>query len=144
MEDEEMPIAEELLMQPPFQKEIDWYLKNTPCPTIAYAHLYQMRDAGWSQRCIDYKLQQIVHYSDQACSFREKTKQIVNDILQSQEDVQEMQKRFTEAHTNALEASIQQAQELENNLFEECHKPPATVHAPKRSHMSEEDDLDSV
>ena len=27
MEDEEMPIAEEILLQPPFQKEIDWYLK---------------------------------------------------------------------------------------------------------------------
>lgn len=112
--------AIKLLNQPPFKHDIKYYNDNYPCPEPCYAHLYQMTDAGWEQDCIDFKLRQVVHYSDGAIQFR-KMMEIKNQTkaLESKEETEIMleQIKRQENLSNVLEEENQQLNILQDNLF---------------------------
>ena len=86
-------------LQPLFKHDVDWYLKNHPCPDSTYACLYQMMDAGWDQDCIDYKLAQVVHYSDVAKEYMSMKKAVTDYMIQS--DINNVQENFEKNKKNS-------------------------------------------
>lgn len=116
--------------QPPFQKPIEWYAdtKNgVPGDTIH--HLYwQMKDAGWEQDVIDYKLSQAVHYSAQAIHFRELEKKSIAKKLQECSEHSQSSKieqdniessRIQNSMVDVLVGDYQHSRLIEQNLHPE-------------------------
>jgi len=110
-------MAAKLLLQPPFVHNIEYYLENAPCPNIAHAHYWQMKEAGWDQQCIDYKLAQVVHYSKDATMFRDlEKKRIFNKLLEDKSETSKIES------ANVVKEEIQQSQLLEEHLFSAEHR----------------------
>ena len=116
-EDEQERMAKQLMLQGPFIHEIKWYFDNAPCPNLLHAHYWQMKDAGWSQECIDYKLKQLVHYSKDTIMYKTlENERVKQELKKEQDNVQTMMK-IKEKIINDGEEAIQQAQLLEQHLF---------------------------
>lgn len=113
--------------QPPFQKPIEWYANpNNGVPGDGIYHLYwQMKDSGWDQDVIDYKLAQAVHYSAQAIHYRELEKKSIAKKLQQCSEISskieqdiEMGKA-QEAMVDVLVGDYQHSLLTEQNLYPE-------------------------
>lgn len=116
-----MTIQEELMLQPPFKYPIEFY-KDEPGTPIHRA-LYQMRDSGWSERCIDFKLQQIVHYSDEAIMYRTRIAQkAMSKIKDEQVETQKMLQKMRDIQSTSLKDEVQHGHEIEEHFFPDHHK----------------------
>lgn len=126
MNERQLSTMELIIAQPPFKHEVDWYLKNEeiPTPDLLHAMYWQMKDAGWKQRCIDFKLSQAVHYSKEAMLYRKlENARIQQELKQGEPCSQEkMFEKIEKYRSNVLEDDCQQAQNLEDHLFESHHK----------------------
>ena len=119
IEDIGEPFELELSKQPPLVKTIEEIFKQYPCPNIVYAWAILLQLSGWSERCMNFKLQQVAHYCDDTVRYRDFIlKKYYNNVNSTNEELKSLQeeKKYAENKHNEL------FELTEKHLFPDHHK----------------------
>ena len=141
-EERRMTIQELLLIQPPLIKPIEHYVNNPeiPAPDACHYHYWQMKESGWKQRCIDYKLAQVVRYSEEAKKYRELENARIRSELKKVQDESKLMTEIQNYQIIACEEASQHSKQLEKNLFADFVKP--VLKRERSFEMGQKDSVD--